>query len=90
MDEDRHDRHAMHPMRSRANWVLIGLLVVGGFYLVTEHRAHLVPFLGYWPLLLVLLLCPLMHIFMHGGHNDHQAHEKSQPTSGGPSRGSNP
>ncbi|GLK70261.1 DUF2933 domain-containing protein [Ancylobacter dichloromethanicus] len=56
--------------RSRANWVLIGFLAIGGFYLLTEHRAHLIPYLGYWPFLLILA-CPLMHVFMHGGHGGH-------------------
>ena len=35
--------------------------------LILEHRAHL---LGWWPYLL-LLACPLMHMFMHGGHGEH-------------------
>ena len=45
----------------------IGLLVLGAvatYFLLSEHRAH---FLGALPYLL-LLACPLMHIFMHGGH----------------------
>jgi hypothetical protein len=45
----------------------IGLLVValvGGFFLFTEHRAHL---FGWLPFLLILA-CPLMHVFMHHGH----------------------
>lgn len=46
--------------------VLIGFLAVAGFFLFTEHRAHL---LGVLPFLL-LLACPLMH-FMHGGHGRH-------------------
>ncbi|MFD2029315.1 DUF2933 domain-containing protein [Ancylobacter dichloromethanicus] len=29
---------------------------------MTEHRAHLIPYLGYWPFLLILA-CPLMHVF---------------------------
>lgn len=45
---------------------LIGFLAIAGFFLVTEHRAHL---LGVLPFLL-LLACPLMH-FMHGGHGGH-------------------
>ncbi len=48
----------------RSNIVLIGFMLVGGFYLVTEHRAH---FWGFFPFLL-LLLCPIMHFFMHGSH----------------------
>lgn len=37
------------------------------FYLLTEHRAH---FFGALPYLL-LLACPLVHFFMHGGHGGH-------------------
>ena len=45
----------------------IGLLVLGAvaaYFLLNEHRAH---FFGALPYLL-LLACPLMHMFMHGGH----------------------
>ena len=48
----------------------IGLLVIGAiatYFLLSEHRAH---FLGALPLLL-LLACPLMHVFMHNGHGGH-------------------
>ena len=48
----------------------IGLIVIGavaGYFLLTEHRAH---FFGALPFLL-LLACPLMHMFMHGGHGKH-------------------
>ena len=30
---------------SRANVVLLGFLAIGGYFLVTEHWAHIVPFL---------------------------------------------
>jgi hypothetical protein len=49
------------PLRSRL--VLLAFLAIGGFFLVTEHRAHLFGILPY----LLLLLCPLMHLF-HRGH----------------------
>lgn len=49
---------------SRINIVLIGFLAIAGYFLVTEHRAHL---FAYWPWLL-LLACPLLHVFMHRGH----------------------
>lgn len=45
----------------------IGLLVMGGiaaYFLLTEHLAHVVGALPY----LLFLACPLMHLFMHGGH----------------------
>lgn len=43
---------------------LVLFIIIGGFFLWTEHRAHL---LGALPFL-ILLLCPLMHFFMHRGH----------------------
>ena len=46
---------------------LIVFLGVAGFFLLAEHKAHV---LGYWPYL-ILLLCPLMHVFMHKGHGKH-------------------
>jgi len=51
-------------MKSKANIALIIFLLIGAFFLVIEHRAHLY---GWWPYLL-LLACPLIHLFMHGGH----------------------
>lgn len=43
------------------------LIIIGGFFLWSEHKAHI---LGILPFL-VLLLCPIMHIFMHKGHGGH-------------------
>lgn len=54
-------------LRSSAGLALLAFLAVAGFYLVTEHTAHL---WGYLPYAL-LLLCPLLHLFMHGGHGGH-------------------
>jgi hypothetical protein len=47
----------------------VAFLAIAAFFLMTEHRAHLIPYLGYWPLLLILA-CPLLHHFMHHGHGD--------------------
>lgn len=58
------------PERSRFKWVLIGFLLVAGYFLITEHKAHLSGLLYYLPFLL-LLACPLLHIFMHRGHGGH-------------------
>lgn len=58
--------HAMKPNASArmVKLALIGFLLIGAFYLLTEHQAHL---FGVLPWLL-LLACPLLHLFMHGGH----------------------
>lgn len=65
---------------SRANVALIVFLVIAAFFLVTEHRAHLSGWFPYWPYLL-LLACPLMHRFMHGGHG-HAGHGSSETSNG--------
>lgn len=48
-------------------WIFIGFFVVGAFFFITEHRAHV---LGWLPFIL-LATCPLMHLFMHSGHDGH-------------------
>lgn len=55
------------PMAGRAKITWGIFAVIAFFYLWTEHQAHL---LGVMPYLL-LLLCPLMHLFMHHGHGTH-------------------
>jgi hypothetical protein len=57
-------------VRSRNGLTLMAFLAIVGFYLVTEHTAHLYSVLPY----LLFLLCPVMHLFMHGGHGNHAAH----------------
>lgn len=52
---------------SRPGVALIMLVLIGLFYLIREHSGHAVQALPY----LILLLCPLMHLFghRHGGHD---------------------
>ncbi|MDO9235532.1 MAG: DUF2933 domain-containing protein [Aquabacterium sp.] len=67
-----HD-HSQHDSEPKGFWrsrYAIGLLVLGAiaaYFLLSEHRAH---FFGALPFLL-LLACPLMHVFMHHGHGGH-------------------
>jgi len=58
--------------------VLLVFLGVAAFFLITEHTAHV---FGALPFLL-LLLCPFMHLFMHGGHGGNGA-GPSEPPNGG-------
>lgn len=57
-------------------WVFCLFALVGAYYLLTEHRAHLVDYLPY----ILLMACPLMHLFhRHGGHHHRDvAGEKRQ------------
>ena len=67
---------------SRKSWrsiaVLLAFALVAIYLTVTEHRAHLWGLLYYLPYLL-LLACPLMHVFHHGRHRGHRAHTQHAP-----------
>jgi peptidoglycan/LPS O-acetylase OafA/YrhL len=51
--------------------VLCGFLAIAGFFLLTEHTAHVFGALPY----LLLAACPLMHLFMHHGHGHNHGPE---------------
>ena len=58
---------------------LLMVALVGGFYLLREHWDHVA---GNWVYLL-LLACPLLHLFHgHGDHGGHDSHgpQPNQPT----------
>ena len=60
-------------IRSRSGVVLLVFLGIAGFFLITEHTAHVFGVLPY----LLLLACPLMHFFhrSHGhGHGQGEGH----------------
>ena len=63
----------MSPTRHHPHFlpILVLLGAVLGFFLFTEHRAHLFGFLPFG----LLLLCPLMHLFMRHGHGRGGRHE---------------
>jgi copper chaperone len=50
------------------------VLVGGGAYLLSEYWTSLA---NNWFVLLVLA-CPLMHLFMHGGHGSHGSHHSGE------------
>lgn len=71
--------HSHHIKAQRSVWknpLVIVCLAIVGYWLFTYHSQHLLGWLPY----LILLLCPLMHIFMHGGHGHggHGGGEDSQ------------
>lgn len=72
-------RHDPPWWRQRFWLVLMGVMAVGGLLLLTEHRAHV---LGVLPFVL-LLICPMMHLFMRHGHG-HQEHRDDVVADDGP------
>ena len=61
-----HTQQYDDPTPRRGKWVLLGFMLIAGFFLFTEHWAHFLGFLPY----LIFLACPLMHFFHHGhGHH---------------------
>ena len=65
-----HDHGKLERAARITLWVLGAIAL---FYLLTEHQAHLFGWLPY----LLILACPLMHLFMHGGH--HHGHRHKDP-----------
>jgi hypothetical protein len=53
--------------KSSSGFVVMTLLAVVAYFLLIPHIEGLWQF---WPLLLVLA-CPLMHVFLHRGHKTH-------------------
>ena len=84
MSEDsRHDESAWRP------WVKLGFLafaLIGAFFLLAEHRAHVLPWLPW----LFLAACPLMHVFMHHGHGGHDHRGGSGGSDGRPNASPGP
>lgn len=64
-----------HEPQAGSRWrrrVALAVFAAGAaYFLLTEHRAHTIQALPW----IILLLCPLMHVFMHGGHAAHDTHE---------------
>lgn len=82
-------RHAMPDTTHRPRlfwWAFAGFVAIAAFFLLEEHRAHI---FGYLPYLL-LLACPFMHLFGHGGHghgghsarHEHDAHHDETASRG--------
>ncbi|WP_237133483.1 DUF2933 domain-containing protein [Pseudohongiella sp. O18] len=51
--------------------ILVGTAL---YFIFAEHSAHVLPYLPF----LIILLCPLMHIFMHKGHGGGEGHSQSE------------
>jgi len=65
--EPRSHHHEGSGNSQAGRWAFWGFALVAGYFLFTEHRAHLFSVLPY----LLLAACPLMHFFHHRGHRQH-------------------
>ena len=72
--QHNHDANRNGGFRIPTKWVLFGFAAIAAFFLLAEHRAHAIQYLPW----LLLLACPLMHVFMHRGHHGH--HGRQGPT----------
>ena len=69
-----HDHSQNGRWNAVSKYVFIGFALIAGYFLITEHRAHVVQYLPF----LLLAACPLMHLFHgHGGHGGHGGDSKA-------------
>ena len=65
-------------LRTPTGLLTLTVVVLAAIYAATEHGDHLVALLPF----AFILLCPLMHLFMHGGHGGHtesSEHRRLEP-----------
>lgn len=62
----------------------LGTGAAAALYLSLYHVTHVLDVLPF----LILLLCPLMHLFMHGGHGSSHSGGSDKP--GTPNKGDSP
>lgn len=56
-------------LESPVNLIFAVFFTITAYFLLTEHTAHVFGLLPY----ALLLLCPFLHLFMHGKHGHHNA-----------------
>jgi hypothetical protein len=54
-------------LRSWMGLTVLGVLAATAVFFTITHTAHVLGILPY----ALLILCPLSHLFMHGGHGGH-------------------
>ena len=70
---ERRDHRQHAPFRIPLGMAFCIFAAIAIFFLWQEHRAHILGFLPY----ALLLLCPLIHLFLHRGRGDHHDHRNS-------------
>ena len=74
-----HAEHADHGtpqawLRSRTGIIALAAVAILGVLVYAGHTAHLLALVPY----LFLLACPLVHLFMHGGHRHRRYNQGSE------------
>jgi cation transport ATPase len=64
--------------RSPIGMAVLVFLTIAALYLITQHTAHVLGLLPYG----LLLLCPFLHLLMHGSHGSHSDHPGQPDHSG--------
>lgn len=80
MQHNQSGTHGSDRQRTISRYVFFGFVAIAAYFVIAEHRAHVLPFLPF----LLLAACPLLHLFHHRGH-DHGNDEESRPGSTPPS-----
>ena len=81
MTEHSHDNRPSGGGYGR--WAFWGFLLIAGYFLFTEHRAHLYGWFSSYGVWLLLLACPLLHLCHgHGGHGGHGRHDPDRKDRG--------
>ncbi|MDP1809353.1 MAG: DUF2933 domain-containing protein [Actinomycetota bacterium] len=57
---------------SRNTWALFGLPAIVTFFLIAEHKAHVLGALPNILFVAFIVLHLVMHLFMHKDHKDHE------------------
>ncbi len=74
------DNHSPSAWSTYSRTAFITFAVIALGLIAYEHRVHV---LGILPWLLILA-CPLMHLFMHHGHGSHSGHSGHDHAGHGP------
>jgi hypothetical protein len=83
--DHRHEPDSGDKSKSRTKWVFVGFVAIAAYFLIAEHKAHLYGWLSAYGIWLLLLACPLLHMFHgHGGHGGHGGGDKRDKSDEGP------
>lgn len=64
-------KNAIPWWQKKTNLALAVFLLTAGYFLITEHRAHVIQWLPW----VLILGCVFMHLFMHSGHGHGGGHD---------------